>query len=38
MALDSDRRRIAHLLRRATFGVSAAELEEAVQAGYQATL
>jgi uncharacterized protein (DUF1800 family) len=38
MSLDSERRRIAHLLRRAGFGASPDELDAAVARGFDATL
>jgi uncharacterized protein (DUF1800 family) len=38
MALTTERGRVAHLLRRATFGASAAEIDAAARAGLNATL
>lgn len=38
MALDSERSKVAHLLRRAGFGASEAELDEYTALGYDATL
>ncbi|ACU70709.1 Protein of unknown function DUF1800 [Catenulispora acidiphila DSM 44928] len=38
MSIDQNRSAIAHLLRRAGFGASGAEIDAAVQAGYEATV